>query len=742
MSERQEIARWQMVGLTDDEYRLIVRLLGRDPNDLELGLFGAMWSEHCSYKSSRLHLKKLPSEGSRVLVGPGENAGVLDMGDGYAVVAKIESHNHPSAIEPVQGAATGVGGIIRDIFTMGARPIALLDSLRFGNPGHNRTRFLFDGVVAGIGHYGNCIGLPTVGGEVVFEDCYQGNPLVNAMCVGIMRHEELIRGRAEGKGNPVFLVGARTGRDGIHGASLLASRQFDEAAEEMRPAVQVGDPFMEKLLVEACLELVRSGVVVGVNDLGAAGLTSAASEAATRAGSGLLLDLDRVPCREEGMTPYEIMLSESQERMLVIVRRGSEEDVERVFQRWGLEAARIGEVTDDGRLRLLSGGQVVADVPARLLTEEAPRYDRPFIRPTPDHGLEENGWPDDLSSDRILPVLETLLAAPNIASKRMVYQRYDHQVLTNTVQIPGGDAAVLRLRGTNKGLALTTDGNGRYCFLNPRLGASIAVAEAARNVACTGAIPIGLTNCLNFGNPERPEIMGQFVAAIEGMAEACRYFGIPVTGGNVSFYNESMGENIFPTPIIGMVGLLEDVSRHVPAGFQKAGDRIVLLGESRNEIGGSEFLKLVHGRIQGPIPELDMEREAALQRLLIEASQRGLIHSAHDCSDGGLLVALAESCFLASSGARGLQVDLSSLLGGIRTDALLFGETQSRAIVSCPEVSLDELGRLAAETGVPYWIIGNVETDRFAVRLGDYRIDENPQRLNQIWEEGLKQCLA
>lgn len=772
--EQEKQPRWEAVGLTAEEYDRIVSMLGREPNDLELGLFGGMWSEHCSYKSSRLHLKKLPTESPRVLVGPGENAGVLDIGDGLAVVAKIESHNSPSAIEPYEGAATGVGGIIRDIFTMGARPIAVLGSFRFGDPEHERTQYLVDGVIRGVGDYSSRLNLPAVGGEIVFEPSYQKNPLVNAMGVGIMLHEELVRGRAEGTGNTVFVLGARTGRDGIHGASLLASREFEEAAEDMRPTVQAGNPFLENRLIETCLELVHSGAVVGLNDLGAAGFTSAASEVASRAGSGLELDLDLVPRREAGMTPYEVMLSESQERMLVIVQQGREEDVTRICNRWGIEAAAIGKVTSDGMLRLIAGGETVAELPARLLTEEAPLYDRPFEPAAPDFRLDESGWPDDLEPDQVVTVIEKLLAAPNIASKQRVYRRFDSGTLVNTVQGPGGDAAVLRVQGSRKGIALATDGNGRYCQLNPYLGAMIAVAESARNVACTGAEPIGLTNCLNFGNPERPAIMGQLVAAIEGIADAGRALGIPVTGGNVSLYNESRGKNIYPTPIIGMVGVLDDVSKHVPSGFQQEGDAIVLIGECLNEIGGSEYLKHVHGRVEGPIPSLDLEKEAALHRLLRGLGERGLIHSAHDCSDGGLLITLLESSFAAAEGAVGFSVDLSELLqrdgkgreksrgaasgdvspaetvdttaadpARLRLDALLFGETQSRVVVSCSPEAVDSVAELAREAGLPLTRLGTVEGDgTIEVRVDAVHIRDTVQRLRNVWEEGLRTCLS
>ena len=705
---------WEEVGLTREEYGRIVEILGREPNYLELGLYGLMWSEHCSYKTSRVHLKQLPTTGRLVVQGPGENAGAIDIGDGMILVFKMESHNHPSAIEPYQGAATGVGGILRDIFTMGARPIALLDSLRFGELADDRVRYLFGGVVAGIAGYGNTTGIPTVGGEVYFEDCYRNNCLVNVMCLGIVEKGKIIRGRAAGEGNAVMLVGARTGRDGIHGASLLASRQFDERAEEMRPAVQVGDPFMEKLLIEACLELAGNGYVVGINDLGAAGLASACSEMASRGNSGLDIDVALVPRREVGMSPYEVMLSESQERMLVIIQRGYEEEARKIFSKWGLNSVVLGRVTGDGMLRVRENGAVVAEVPARSLTEEGPVYRRPMREPAylatvqafNPAALPE---PEDFNA-----VLGRLVGSPNIASKEWVYRQYDHMVRTNTVVLPGSDAAVLRIKGTPRGIALGVDGNGRYCYLDPYRGGAIAVAEAARNVSCSGAEPVAITNCLNFGNPERPEIMWQFRQVIEGMAEACRALDTPVTGGNVSFYNETMGENIYPTPIVGMVGLLEDVERRCTQGFKSPGDLVVLLGETREELGGSEYLKVVFNRVTGSPPALDLDLERRVQRCCREAIREGIARSAHDCAEGGLAVALAECCFTAAPGAGGASITLDDVM---RRDALLFGESQSRIILSVSPGDLVRLRELASAHRVPLQVLGEVGGDRLTIAV-------------------------
>ncbi|MEE9217634.1 MAG: phosphoribosylformylglycinamidine synthase subunit PurL [Acidobacteriota bacterium] len=691
-------------GLTREEYARIVELLGRDPNRTELGMFSLMWSEHCSYKSSRAHLAKLPCRGERVLQGPGENAGAIDVGDGLAIVFKMESHNHPSFIEPYQGAATGVGGILRDIFTMGARPIAVMDSLRFGRPEAARMSHLVRGVVAGIGGYGNCIGIPTLGGEVAFDPCYDGNILVNAFALGVVAKDRIFRARASGAGNPVIYVGSSTGRDGIHGATM-ASASFGGGGEERRPTVQVGDPFTEKLLLEACLELARTPYVVAIQDMGAAGLTSSSAEMAARGGAGIDLDLARVPRREQGMTPYEVMLSESQERMLLVVQKGTEDRVFDIFRKWDLQVAVIGHVTDDGLLTVRDSGEVVARVPARALTEEAPRYRRPVEEPGEDHpgrraiSSAEISEPEDLGR-----ALERLLSSPNLCSRAWVYEQYDYSVRTNTVIPPGGGAALLRLKGTGRGIALSVDCNSRWCYLDPKLGAAHAVAEAARNLSCVGAEPVGLTDCLNFGNPEHPRTMWQFERAVEGMAEACEKLGVPVVSGNVSFYNETSGRDIHPTPVIAMVGLLEDISAHAGSAFLEDGDVIALVGKTLDELGGSEYLAVLHGREQGAPPALDLGRERAVQRCVREAVRRFRVRSAHDCSSGGLAVALAECC-LTGPRPRGAEVDLGD---EHRADVALFSETASRVLVSGSERSIEELERLCEASGVRVRRLGAV----------------------------------
>ncbi len=722
---------WRDVGLSRSEYDRVCEDLDRRPNPLELGLYGLMWSEHCSYKSSRRHLAQLPTEAPHVLQGPGENAGVIDLGEGLALAFRIESHNHPSAIEPVQGAATGVGGILRDIFTVGARPIALLDSLRFGDPGDPRTRYLFEGVVSGISFYGNCVGVPTVGGEIYFDEAYRENPLVNVMCLGLVTKDRLVGGRASGAGNPVFIVGTRTGRDGIHGASLLASREFDEAAESMRPAVQVGDPFREKLLIEACMELTGSDAVVGVNDLGAAGLTSAASETASRGGMGMEIDVARVPRREEGMTPYEVMLSESQERMLVIAHRGREDEVEDIFKRWELEAARIGEVTSDGLLRVLEDGTEVASVPALSLTEGAPAYDRPMQPPAPAPGFDLGEIPEPRDLNR---VLLQMLSHPNLCSRREVYEQYDHMVGINTVMKPGADAAVLRVRGSGGGIAVVVDGNGMLCHLDPRRGAMNVVAESYRNLSAVGARPVAVTNCLNFASPEKPEVMYRFAEVVSGMGEACRALGTPVTGGNVSFYNETGGREIYPTPVIGMVGLLEDVSRCVPPGFAAAGDVVLLLGGGTGSLGGSQYLSIVAGKVAGPVPDVDFAAERAAGEACRVGIARGWIRSAHDVSDGGLAVALAEAACL-SPCQLGAEIELQ---GGQRGDEVLFGEGGPRYLVSAAPESLEALVERAQELGCPLEVIGEVGGSSLSVTTGRTRIDLSVAELVEAREGGIK----
>lgn len=718
---------WESEGLTKEEYDMIIDILGREPNKTELGMYGVMWSEHCSYKNSKPVLKRFPTEGKHVLQGPGENAGIIDIGDNQAISFKIESHNHPSAIEPYQGAATGVGGIIRDIFTMGARPIASLNSLRFGELEDEHVRYLFAGVVEGIAGYGNCIGIPTVAGEVYFSNAYKGNPLVNAMCVGIMNHEDISTGRAAGVGNPVMVVGAATGRDGIQGASF-ASDELTEESEEDRPAVQVGDPFMEKLLLEASLELIKTGALVGIQDMGAAGLTSSASEMASRGGTGIELDIDLVPKREEGMTPYEVMLSESQERMLVVPKKGKEKLVKEIFSKWGLHAAVIGKVTGDGMIRVLNKGEVVAEVPARSLADDAPVYQRESR--CPDYLDEVQNY--DLSrliepTDYNQSLLE-VLGSPNIASKEWVYQQYDHMVLVNTVVLPGSDAAVLRIKGTKKGLAMTTDGNGRYCYLDPERGGAIAVAEAARNIVCSGAKPLAITDGLNFGNPMDPEIFWQFEKSVDGISQACRALNTPVTGGNVSFYNESPEGAIYPTPVIGMVGLLEDINLATTHHFKDEGDIIILLGETKEELGGSEYLKVVHNLEVGRIPELDLELEKKVQETCLEAIKAGIVKSAHDCSDGGLAVNLAESCISSGLGARiKIETDLPPA-------ALLFSESQSRIVITVTKDNLAKVEELARKHAIPFTKLGEVMGDRLIINnLIDLEVEEMKRR----WQESI-----
>ena len=716
----------QQHNLTPDEYRRIVGLLGREPNLTELGLFSVMWSEHCSYKSSKLHLKTLPTTGPRVVQGPGENAGAVDIGDGLCAVFKIESHNHPSFIEPYQGAATGVGGILRDIFTMGARPIAILDSLRFGPPDSAPNRRLLAGVVAGIGGYGNSFGCPTVGGEVAFEPCYARNPLVNAMCLGLVKRDALFRGRADGVGNTVFYVGAKTGRDGIHGATM-ASAEFGEGSEERRPTVQVGDPFMEKVLLEACLEAMKTGAIVGIQDMGAAGLTCASSEMGARAGTGIEIDLGKVPKRETGMTPYEVMLSESQERMLLVAAAGREREVTHVFEKWDLHAEAIGRVTSEPRLRVFDAGRLEADVPNAALTDAAPVYDRPWVEPDNPAAREDVARlppPADLGG-----ALLALLASPDIASKRWIYRQYDSTVRANTIVAPGSDAAVVKVKGTRKALALATDGNGRYCWLDPYQGARLAVAEACRNVAASGATPIGATNCLNFGNPEKPEVMGQLVAAIRGIADACRGLEVPITGGNVSLYNETDGQAIYPTPVLGVVGLLEDAGWALARWFREEGDAVYLLGSTADDLGGSALLKVVHGRVAGHPPRLDLAAERRLHVLMAEAAARRLLHSAHDASEGGLAVALAECCFSGEEAGLGGRFELPA---GLRDDVLLFAESPSRMLVTTRDG--DALAELARRHEIPCARLGSVGGDRLTLtRAGKTLVDLPIARLHQAW---------
>jgi len=698
----------QQHGLTEEEYQQILHHLGREPNLTELGVFSVMWSEHCSYKSSRIHLKRFPTEGERVVQGPGENAGAVDIGDGLSAVFKMESHNHPSFIEPFQGAATGVGGILRDIFTMGARPIALLDSLRFGELDLPKNRHLLKGVVSGISWYGNCIGVPTVGGEIAFNDIYGKNPLVNVFCLGIVKTDRLLRGEAKGVGNPVLYIGAKTGRDGIHGATM-ASDSFDDASEAKRPNVQVGDPFLEKLLLEACLEFLDQDLLAGIQDMGAAGLTSSSCEMASRAGTGIELELADVPRREPNMTPYDVMLSESQERMLLVAKAGKEDRVIAICQKWGIDAAVVGKVTSDGLVRIKEHGSVVAEIPARVLAEESPKYERP-VKPPEYQDMLQSFTFDNLPDVKDAgDVLLRLLESPTIASKAWVYRQYDHMVGTNTIVRPGSDAAVVRIKGTNKALAMTTDGNSRYCLLNPYVGGTLAVAEGTRNLVCSGAVPIGLTDCLNFGNPERPDIMWQLVLAIEGIADACRAFEVPVVSGNVSLYNETNGLSIYPTPILGMVGLIEPATHVTTQWFKNPGDHIILLGETKEDLGGTEYLKVVHYREQGSPPWLNLDTEKSLQQCLLLMIQQGLIQSAHDCSDGGLAVTLAESCFSPQT-AEGHQMGANVQLDvdRMRVDAMLFGESPSRVVISVLPEHTESVLALAENHDVPARKIGEV----------------------------------
>jgi len=695
--------------LTLDEYDLIVKLIGKEPNITELGIFSLMWSEHCSYKSSKVHLKKLPTTGKRVIQGPGENAGIIDIGGGLAVVFKIESHNHPSFIEPYQGAATGVGGILRDIFTMGARPIAVMDSLRFGPLDKARNKAIMEGVVSGIAGYGNSMGIPTVGGEVYFDNCYSLNPLVNVFALGIAKKDKIFYAKAEGAGNPVLYVGAKTGRDGIHGATM-ASAEFGKETEHKRPNVQVGDPFKEKLLLEACLEVMAKNLIVGIQDMGAAGLTCSTTEMAAKGNMGIEIDLDRVPQREKGMTPYEIMLSESQERMLLVAKKQEVEAVRAIFSKWDLDAVVIGKVVEGGRIKVSFHGEVVVDLPLQAIVDLCPAYRRPNA-PAPFPKTAATGT--DLPSPADLgPALVRLLSSPTIADKEWVKRQYDHMVHINTIHLPGADAAVLRIKGLDKALAMTLDGNSLYSHLDPKTGAKIAVAEACRNLACVGARPIGVTNCLNFGNPEKPEVMRQFEDTVDGLAEACRAFSIPVTGGNVSFYNETEGVSIYPTPVLGIVGIVKDCAKATGPGFKQEGDSIVLLGENRAELGGSEYLKILFNLEKGTPPSIDLELEKRVQEVCLKAIEQGIVRSAHDTSEGGLAVCLAECSFL-SEDRIGCEVDLHE---DLHADDLLFGECQSRIVISVKKRSVKELLALAQKMRVKAAVIGTTEGNRIVIR--------------------------
>ncbi len=724
--------------LTPQEYEKIVAILGREPSYTELGIFSVMWSEHCSYKSSRLHLKKLPTRGERVVQGPGENAGIIDIGEGYVIAFKIESHNHPSFIEPFQGAATGVGGILRDIFTMGARPIAVMDSLRFGRLDDPETgarnRRILEGVVSGIAHYGNCFGVPTVGGETIFESCYDGNPLVNVFALGVCRKEDVFYAKAAGVGNPVIYVGARTGRDGIHGASM-ASAEFTEESKQKRPNVQVGDPFLEKLLLEACLEAMQTGAIVGIQDMGAAGLTCSTCEMGSRGGVGIEIELDRVPQRETGMTPYEIMLSESQERMLLVADKGREEEVFRVFRKWGLDAVEIGVVTGDGKLRVKQHGEVVAEIPNRELADEAPLYDRPHTEPLRRVPME----PPALPEPDVQNALPALMASGDLCSKRWIWEQYDHLVRSATVAGPGADAAIIRIKETGTSVAMSLDGNGRYCYLSPREGAMLAVAESCRNLSTVGAQPVAATNCLNFGNPERPEIMAQLVEAIEGMAEACRFFDTPITGGNVSLYNETLGEGIYPTPVIGIVGLLQ-TAEPVRIPFRNAGRSVVLLGGlgacDETRFGGTQYAKVILNQLWGLPPALDLGLEERVQNTIREIVGEGLAESAHDLSDGGLAVALAECAF--GPNAIGARIDLDS---DLRPDLLLFHEGPSRVLLSTAQP--EKVAEIAARHGVGAPVIGVTIEKAIEIRqrgnlLGQWEISELKTPYDQALESHVR----
>ncbi|MBL8112096.1 MAG: phosphoribosylformylglycinamidine synthase subunit PurL [Acidobacteria bacterium] len=703
-------------GITPEEYERIRAALGREPNLVELGIFSALWSEHCSYKSSKVFLREFPTKGPRVLQGPGENAGAVDIGEGLAVVFKMESHNHPSFIEPYQGAATGVGGILRDVFTMGARPIALLDPLFFGRPEAPRMHALVDGVVRGVGGYGNCIGIPTVGGSVFFHPAYDQNILVNVMAVGLVKHDRIFRAKASGIGNPVLYAGSKTGRDGIHGASM-ASDSFDEGSAERRPTVQVGDPFVEKLLLEAVLEVLEGDAVVAIQDMGAAGLTSSSFEMCARGDVGMRLDLSKVPMRETGMTPYELMLSESQERMLLVAHAGREEEVAAVFRKWGVDVAVIGEVTGTSRMTLVFGGEVVADLPIGPLVDEAPVYTRPFVtidsKPAIEGGIALDGAPDDLTA------LKTLIASPNLCSRSWITEQYDWSVRTDTVFGPGHDAAVMRIKGSRKGLALTADVNPRFVMADPQRGASHAVAEAVLNLACVGAEPLALTDCLNFGNPERPEILGQLAAAVKGISVACSVFETPVVSGNVSLYNETEGSGILPTPTVGMVGLLEDVSRAVPSAFRSEGDVIALFGETKDELGASAYLATVLGREEGTCPGLDLLAAKEVSRLLVELSRDGFLSSAHDLSEGGFAVSLFEC----TSAGRGAEVNVQTAL---LPTIFLYSESASRALVSFPAAHSRNVLEAAKRRGVATTLLGRVAGESLRISVNQEPVIDVP----------------
>ncbi len=711
-------------GISDDEYKRILDILGREPNITELGIFSVMWSEHCSYKSSKNLLKFLPSGGPHVIQGPGENAGIVDIGDGLAIAFKIESHNHPSFIEPYQGAATGVGGILRDIFTMGARPIALLNSLRFGSIKHPKTKYLLNGVISGIADYGNCMGIPTVGGETYFHECYNGNILVNVCCLGILKKDRIFKGIASGYGNSVIYVGSKTGRDGIHGATM-ASQGFNEDSELKRPNVQVGDPFTEKLLLEACLELMKNDYIIGIQDMGAAGLTCSSVEMASRGDSGIKIDVSLVPLREKGMTPYEIMLSESQERMLIVAKKSYENSVREIFKKWDLDAVPIGHITDDGNITIKDNNKIVARIPIKGLTDDAPVYNRQTKeRNCKDERIDIRSLDEPKDYNKILL---KMISSPNLSSREDIYTQYDHMVRTNTLILPGSDSSVIRIKGTKKALALTVDCNSRYCHLDPFIGSKIAFAEASRNIICSGARPIAITDCLNFGDPEDPYVMWDFYRSIFGIREGSLLFNIPIISGNVSFYNETEGIPIYPTPVIGMVGIIDDVSYVREQFFKNEGDIIILMGENIEDIDGSEYLKILYDIDGNRPPDIDLNLELSLQNACLEAIRKGIILSAHDVSDGGLAIAIVESC--SHIGAR---VELKD---DIRMDALLFGESQSRIIVSIKDKDLADFEKIADKYSIPFNIIGTVGGNR--VIIND-RIDISIKDIKRKWMNRLK----
>ncbi|UCE23106.1 MAG: phosphoribosylformylglycinamidine synthase subunit PurL [Candidatus Aminicenantes bacterium] len=722
--------------LTLDEYEKIVELIGREPNITELGIFSLMWSEHCSYKSSSIHLKQLPVEGENVIQGPGENAGIIDIGDGLAAVFKIESHNHPSFIEPYQGAATGVGGILRDIFTMGARPIVLQDSLRFGPLSTAKNKSVMEGVVAGISGYGNSIGIPTVGGDIYFNDCYSFNPLVNVFALGIVKKDRIFYAKAEGEGNPVLYVGAKTGRDGIHGATM-ASAEFGEDLEHKRPNVQVGDPFMEKLLLEACLEVTTRDLIVGIQDMGAAGLTCSTTEMASKSGTGIEINLDLVPQREEGMTPYEMMLSESQERMLIIAKKDKVKEVQEIFSKWDLDAVIIGQVTEGGRLKVSFEGKTVVDLPVKAVIDLCPVYERESQIPS---YLESATQLEPISQpENFNQAFLKLLSSPTIAEKEWVRRQYDHMVQVNTAFLPGADASVIRIKDTNKALAVTLDGNSLYSYLDPETGGKIAVAEACRNLACVGARPIGVTNCLNFGNPEKPETMWQFQETIKGIAQGCRTFNIPVTGGNVSFYNDTEGISIYPTPVLGIVGMMDDREQITGPAFREEGDILILLGENKDELGASEYVKTIHHKEKGIPPQIDLEEEKRIQDFCLEVISLGLVQSAHDVSEGGLACCMAESSFL-SDKKTGLSVNLQD---EIRSDAVFFGETQSRIVITAKDQNHQKILDLAKDKQVKAAVIGKTGGDRIVISHRDKKLIDIPvDEALKAWGNAIPEVFA